>query len=161
MRYPPAISIQPQGSGIYRAMVMIFAILLIANYSINTGAFRLFSFQNTVLACISVLALAWALVDAWRRPIGRLHYAQGQWWLAQADHAVAGTLNLHLDLQAYILVRFQTQAVPSYFSKTKTQWFHLQAGHFDPATWLALRRALHSPQQLAPAVAVVRDEGGV
>jgi hypothetical protein len=160
MRYPPAISIQPQGSSIYRAVVMVLAILLIANYSINTGASGLFSFQKTVLALVSGLALAWALADAWRRPIGRLHYAQGQWWLAQADHAVAGTLSLHFDLQGYMLVRFQTQAAPSYFSKTKTQWFHLQAGHFDPATWLALRRAVHSPQ-LAPAVAVVRDEAGV
>jgi hypothetical protein len=161
MRYPPAISIQPQGSSFYRALVLMIAILLIANFSINTWANDLYSFQNTVLAVASGLALAWAWVDAWRRPAGRLRYAQGQWCLEQADQSITGTLSLHLDLQIYMLVRFHASATSSLFTKTTTQWFHLQAGHVDLATWLALRRAVHSAQQSAPLPAVVRGEGVV
>ncbi len=158
MRYPPAISIEPQGSGLYRAVVMVFAMLIIANYSINTGANGLFSLQNTALALVSGLVLTWALIDAWRRPVGTLQFSEGQWLLMQVEQPMVGTLSLHLDLQTYMLVRFQAQATTSDTSPIKTQWFHLQARRLDPATWLALRRAVHSPRAAEMAV---REEGAV
>ncbi len=104
-------------------------------------------------------AALWLLRDAFRSPHGQLHFAQGQWQVRLDGEPIAGTLRLQLDLQNYMLVSFAPHApnqAPAHQSATgffriKTQWFHLEARHVDPATgpsgWLALRRAVHAGPQ--------------
>lgn len=100
------------------------------------------------------LASAWLLFDAWKKPKGSLHYAQGQWLWLNDDKEIAGTLRLHLDLQSYMLVSFTAHTAQDKLFQTKTQWFHLEARHADHAAppaqaeaWLALRRAVYSPME--------------
>jgi hypothetical protein len=111
-----------------------------------------FSIQNGIWILFASACIIWLLIDAGRRPRGQLAYAQGQWVWRHTDQEIQGTLRLHFDLQPYMLVSF-VPSTAAYSLKTgifpiKTQWFHLEARHVDPAAgllaWQALRRAVHA-----------------
>jgi hypothetical protein len=118
MKTPPAASIRLGASWHYRAAVVLFTIILIANYSISTSEKWSFFFQNgltqdgqqwgasAALLAVSVLTAAWAMWDAWTPRLGALHYAAGNWVLARGDVEVLGTLQPVIDLPEYMLVRF-------------------------------------------------------
>jgi hypothetical protein len=151
MRYPPALTFTPRASWVYRAMALGAAIILIAACAVFMPASSQFSLKNSLFLALAAFASILLLRDAWKRPIGCLHYAQGQWhWLHQ-DQEIAGTLRLHLDLQSYMLMSFTAHTAQYKLFQTTTQWFHLEARHTDHAAnlgvWLVLRRAIHSPME--------------
>ncbi|MGA8516332.1 MAG: hypothetical protein WB821_16340 [Burkholderiaceae bacterium] len=88
------------------------------------------------------MAIAVAVWDAWRPRRGALHYAAGQWVLANGDVESQGTLQVVMDLQAYILARFipSASAMDDSPQHNKTQWLHLESRHGQD--WRGLRRAL-------------------
>ncbi len=169
MRYPSAISITPVASHVYRVVATLIAIILIATCANSITGSGLFGLKNSLLIAFTLLITLWLMWDAWalgllhRRSKGdQLHFANGLWTLQYGDTLSHGTLRLHLDLQSYLLVSFQTSlpalsAAPSSLTRffpTTAQWFHLEARHFHPAAaraqcWLALRRAVHA--KVAPA----------
>ncbi len=92
-----------------------------------------------------VAAIGWAVWDAWRPRLGALHYAAGEWVLAQGDVENQGTIRVALDLQSYILVRFLPSRPPLASPqqlKVKAQWLHLESAYGQD--WHALRRALYA-----------------
>jgi hypothetical protein len=82
-----------------------------------------------------------------------LHYAAGEWVLAQGESESQGTLRVVLDLQQYLLVRFTPLGhltASSQQLKIKAQWLHLESSYGQD--WLALRRALYAaPASALPA----------
>lgn len=106
MTTPPATRIQLGASWWYRGAVIVFTIILIASYIVNTWTTGLFSTQNGVLWLLAGLAIAWAVWDAWRPRRGVLHYADGQWVLSLGDMEYQGTIQPVIDLPAYLLVKF-------------------------------------------------------
>jgi hypothetical protein len=140
--------------------VVVFAIILIAACAISYRAGGQFDLKMAVLTGGAGLATLWALADAWRPRQGALHYAAGEWVLAQGEHESLGTLDVTLDLQQYLLVRF----TPSGHAQDaagldaaqrhniKKQWLHLESRHtrrhgqaqgaVQWQDWRALRRAL-------------------
>jgi hypothetical protein len=151
MRYPPALTFTLRASWVYRGMVWVLTIILIAACAVSMPASGQFSFKNSVFLALVAFASVWLLLDAWKRPNGSLHYAQGQWHWLHEDQDIAGTCALHLDLQSYMLVSFRAHSAKHKLFQTRTQWFHLEARHTDqaanPGVWLALRRAIHSPME--------------
>jgi hypothetical protein len=91
-----------------------------------------------------IAAIAWAVWDAWRPHRGALHYAAGEWVLAQGDVESQGTIRVEIDLQNYLLVRFTQRGHQPH---THPQWLHLESRHGQD--WLALRRALFAAPPLA------------
>jgi hypothetical protein len=162
MRYPPSLRFELRASRIYRAVACLVAIFIIANYLYSASGNLQFSLKNLVLGLCSACAALWLVCDAWKRPKGSLHYAQGQWHWLDENQEIRGTCALHLDLQSYMLVSFSAQSAKLRFFQTTTQWFHLEARHAHHAAspahaeaWLALRRAVYSPMEPADeAVAV-------
>jgi hypothetical protein len=144
MRYPPAIRYAPVRSGVYCVVVMLIAIILIATYSYFMPVNGHFSLKNSFFFLLVALVCLWLLHDAWKQPLGQLHYAQGQWSWQREGQAIAGTLRLHLDLQNYVLVSFAAQHSNNSFLFKTTQWFHLEARQVDPTTWGKLRCAIHA-----------------
>jgi hypothetical protein len=152
MRYPPALQYTLAASVIYRCVACFFAIILIANYIYLAGGKGVFYSYNWAWMLLTACVVVFLQWDAWRSPRGQLQFSQGQWVWQQAGQEIQGTLRLHLDLQAYMLVSFVQSApalVPTAsFIPIKTQWFHLEARHTAPAVsptgWLALRRAVHA-----------------
>ncbi len=157
MRYPPAISITPAASRVYRVAAALIAIILIALYAGFITANGLFNLKSSVLATLALLISLWLMWDAWliwllphRAGKEQLHFAEGLWTLQRGDAQIPGTLRLHFDLQRYMLVSFatcsQTHPNTTGFFRITTQWFHLEARQLDPATsflsWSALRRAV-------------------
>lgn len=156
MRYPPALTFTPRASWVYRSTALLIAMILIASCAISMPASGHFSLKSVVLAALAACASVWLLRDAWRRPQGSLHYAQGQWCWLHHGETTMGTLRLHFDLQTYMLVSFTAHSVQHKLFQTTTQWFHLEARHADPAAspagagaWAALRRAVYSPMEPA------------
>ncbi len=153
MRYPPAITHTLGASWGYRSVACIVATFLIAIYADFVWASDHFSLIDGTLMLLGGGMSLWLLIDAWRKPHGALHFAQGQWHWLQANEETAGTLRLHFDLHNYMLVSFVPHQRSGGFFLTTTQWFHLEARQVDPAAgwsaWLALRRAVHAPQALA------------
>ncbi len=153
MRYPPAITFTPGRSRVYGAVAVLITLILIVLCAVFISGTGLFSFKNGLFCFAAAAVSLWLLRDAWRKPLGRLHYAQGQWQLQLNDREVAGTCALHLDLQRYMLVSFTAQHSNNRFSIPTTQWFHLEARQIDHATraqvWGALRRAVYAPAELA------------
>ena len=90
----------------------------------------------------------WLLHDAFHKPRGQLHYAQGVWTWQLETQEIPGTLHLHFDLQSYMLVSFVALHENKSLLPKTTQWFHLEAGYFKLAggssDWAALRRAVHA-----------------
>jgi hypothetical protein len=152
MRYPPALTFTPGSSGVHRLFASAFTIILIALCAYFITVNGLFNLKNSAFALLCLCLATWLLLDAWRKPRGQLQFSQGQWIWLHADQEIQGTLRLHLDLQTYMLVSFAPSALASQrrtgFFPIKTQWFHLEARHADPAArsqcWLALRRAVHA-----------------
>lgn len=97
------------------------------------------------------MAISAGVWDAWRPRQGALHYAAGQWVLANGDVESRGTLQVVMDLQAYILARFipSGSAMDASPQHKKTQWLHLEGRHGQD--WRALRRALFAAPLLAKA----------
>ena len=154
MRYLPNVTFALRRSRIYLGVVGAIAIILIALCAYSVLARPLFDVKNLVLLSLGVVALGWLARGVLQQPGGQLHFAQGQWrWqCARASDVVdvAGTLRLHLDLQKYMLVSFVPhQQFGETFLKT-TLWFHLEARQEDRTAnaqaWLAVRRAVYSPQ---------------
>jgi hypothetical protein len=126
-----------------------------------------FDVQNGLLAGAAAAATAWGLVDAFRPRQGALHYAAGEWVLAQGEHESQGTLQVAMDLQHYLLVRFIPLEHGLHASQTqsiKPQWLHLerrpsqrqglQHEQIPGQDWRALRRALYATASAAPAPAL-------
>jgi hypothetical protein len=150
VKTPPAASIRLGASVVYRVVVLVCTILLIAAYVLATRTLGLFSLQNTAMCGLGALAIAAGVWDAWRPRTGALHYAAGQWVLAQEGVESQGTLVVVVDLSSYILARFipvdhVLDATPQH---PPTQWLHLESRHGQD--WLALRRALFAPPTDAP-----------
>jgi hypothetical protein len=152
MRYPPALSFTPGRSRVYLAVAILIAINLIALCAHFTTVSSHFSLKTGLWMLFAAASIIWLLIDAGKRPRGQLAYAQGQWTWRHADQEIQGTCALHVDLQNYMLVSFVPSAdahLPrTGISLIKTQWFHLEARHVDPAAgllaWQALRRAVHA-----------------
>jgi hypothetical protein len=146
MRYPPALIYTPGRSRVYLVVACGVTMILIALCAHSVPATGQFGLKNVALMLLSACAAIWLLRDAWAQPRGQLHYAQGQWLYAQESQETVGTLQLHLDLQSYMLVSFLPQQPSGRFFLKTTQWFHLEATQIDPAAgkaaWLALRRAV-------------------
>jgi hypothetical protein len=124
-----------------------------------------FSIKNGLLAGGAAAATAWGLVDAFRPRQGALHYAAGEWVLAQGEHESQGTLQVAMDLQHYLLVRFiplEHGLHASQQQSTKPQWLHLerrpsqrqglQREQTPGQDWRALRRALYATATPATAM---------
>jgi HPt (histidine-containing phosphotransfer) domain-containing protein len=143
---------------------MLSAIILVAACAIFYWSSGVFSYINMLLMVCASAAVAWGLVDAFRPRQGALHYAAGEWVLAQGEVESQGTLQVVLDLQQYLLVRF----IPSEYSletvaqqKIKSQWLHLESRYtqrhgqqqdaLPGQDWRALRRAVHALAESATA----------
>lgn len=111
-----------------------------------------------LLSVCAAVTIAWGLTDAYRSRQGALHYAAGEWVLAQGEIEIQGTLQVALDLQYYLLVCFTPlRAAPVHgpLEKIKPQWLHLERRHTlrqgnlheaaPGEDWRALRRALYAP----------------
>lgn len=153
MRYPPSLSFYPGPSRVYRSLAIMFAILIIALYAAFIRENTVFSIKTGLFGLLAVVVALGLLRDAWKAPEGSLRYSQGQWtWLRPAKEQT-GTLLVHLDLQAYLLVSFIPHSNNNRFFSIRRTWFHLEAQHADPApelgsgpvSWLALRRAVYAP----------------
>jgi hypothetical protein len=129
-----------------------------------------FLFRKLFLSSVGMLVAAWLLWDAWRQPTGELVYSQGQWLLQENGQDITGTLHLHLDLQTYMLARFE-QGQPQVVQLSKKKWkralqWMFKSGakshrtslwvHLEPwqgqtssqsnVDWTSLRRAVYAPQ---------------
>jgi hypothetical protein len=144
MRYPPAIRYTPVRSGVYLLVAVLIATILIALCAYFMPANGHFSLKKGFFVVVAAWVCLWLLHDAWKRPLGQLHYAQGQWVWQQGGQNIAGTCALHLDLQSYLLVSFVAQHSRNSLLFKTTQWFHLEARRVDPMTWGKLRRAVHA-----------------
>ncbi len=148
MRYPPAMTFTPAASWVYRSVACLVTLILIALYAVSAMADGLFSLKSGVFLMLALMASCWLLRDAWKRPQGSLHFAQGQWCARVSEQEIVGTCTLHLDLQAYMLVSFRAHPSDNKHLVPRTQWFQLEARHEDPAAgkqaWLSLRRALYA-----------------
>jgi hypothetical protein len=131
-----------------------------------------FDMQSGLLAGGAAAATAWGLVDAFRPRQGALHYAAGEWVLAQGEHESQGTLQVAMDLQHYLLVRFipleyglhASQQQQQQQQSTKPQWLHLerrpsqrpglQREQTPGQDWRALRRALYATATTAMPTAL-------
>jgi hypothetical protein len=125
--------------------VILFAALLIAAPAIFYWASGRFSLKIAGMCAVAVGTLAWGIYDAWRPRQGALHYAAGEWVLAQGGQERQGTLRVVLDLQLYLLVRFTPSShapASSQQLKIKGQWLHLESAYGQD--WRALRRALYA-----------------
>jgi hypothetical protein len=155
VKTPPAASIRLGISRWYQTAVALSAILLVAACAIFYGASGVLDIKMLLLAVCATGAIAWAAVDALRPRAGALHYAAGEWVLALGDHESQGTLQVVIDLQQYLLVRFTPlghglQVVPA--QQLKPQWLHLESRYTQrqglqqaqaaAQDWRALRRAL-------------------
>lgn len=153
MRYPPSLSFYPRPSRVYQSLAIILAILLIALGAAFIRDDAPFSLKAGLFSLLVVVVALGLLRDAWKAPEGSLRYSQGHWtWLRSAKEET-GTLLVHLDLQAYLLVSFIPHSNNNRFFSIRRTWFHLEAQHADPApelgsgpaSWLALRRAVYAP----------------
>lgn len=156
MKTPPAASTRLGVSRWYQCVVGFFAILLIATPAVFYWARDILDLKIAFICLAAACAICWAIVDAWRPRQGALHYAAGEWVLAQGEHESQGTLQVALDLQSYLLVRFTPSGHPPLSSqqvKIKGQWLHLESAYGQD--WRALRRALCAapPSPLATALA--------
>jgi hypothetical protein len=124
---------------------MVLAALLIAACAIFYWTTSGFDLKLSFVWGLAALVTAWGVHDAWRSRQGALHYAAGEWVLALGESESQGALQVVLDLQQYLLVRFIPsghQLATSQYLKIKGQWLHLENGYGQD--WLALRRALYA-----------------
>jgi hypothetical protein len=135
-------------------VVVFFAILLIAAPAIFYWTGGHFDLKMALICAAAVCAVGWAVYDAWRPRQGALHYAVGEWVLAQGGQESQGTLRVVLDLQRYLLVRFTPSGyasaqlpASSQQLKIKGQWLHLESAYGQD--WRALRRALYAAPSIA------------
>ena len=93
-----------------------------------------------VVIFVAAGAAIWGLKRACK---GSLRWDRHAWslTLAKSDsedqQSLVGTLTVHLDFQRVLLVRFQGD-------NGSRRWLWLDRG-FDPRAWLAMRRAVYSP----------------
>jgi hypothetical protein len=117
--------------------------------------------MQTVYVCLAAdCAVWWGLYDAWRSRQGALHYAAGEWVLAQGGYESQGTLHVVLDLQTYLLVRFTPSGhAPAHPQQVqlKAQWLHLESAYAHD--WRALRRAVYA--QGLPLVSTAANPGSL
>ncbi len=153
MKTPPAASTRLGVSRWYQCAVALFAILLIASAAVFYWASGHFVLEIGVVCAATACALVWGIYDAWRPRHGALHYAAGEWVLAQDGQERQGTLRVVLDLQIYLLVRFTPSGYTSGLlpasskqHQIKGQCLHLESVYGQD--WRALRRALYA----APAI---------
>lgn len=148
MQTAPAVSTPLGASWVYRSIALLITIILIAACALFTLASGSFSAKNGLLCALTTAASAWLLHDAFRPVRGALHFAAGQWVLAQGDIEYAGTIAPRIDLQSYVLVyfvAFETNHKQPDGTSTRPQsiWLHLERKHMrNMPDWLALRRAI-------------------
>ena len=156
MHTAPAASTPLFRTRCYRSVATAVAIILIAACAIFISAAGHFGLKNGLFFVLCAVCAAWLLWDAFRPVHGALHFAAGQWVLAQGDIEYAGTITPHLDLQRYLLVYFESD--PSRIGHKKNIWLHLErrpaqrhpvlvgaVSHTSPGPnqdWMALRRAV-------------------
>ena len=152
MHTAPAASTPLFRSRYYLSVAVAIAIILIAACALFISATGHFGLKNSLLLIGCLACTAWLLWDAFRPVRGALHFAAGQWVLAQGDVEYAGTITPRLDLQNYLLVYFQSD--PSRIGHKKNTWLHLerrpaprpgaspQASLSPSQDWMALRRAV-------------------
>ncbi len=103
------------------------------------------SFWRLWAAMVAIVVAAGAAVWGIKRACkGSLRWDRHAWTLSPArsptddQPSLIGTLTVHLDLQNFLLVRFQSDDGPK-------RWIWLDRGA-GPRAWLALRRAVYSPK---------------
>jgi hypothetical protein len=148
---PPACSIALTRSLAYGLLTSVVTIISIAACAVSIWTTELFAYEKGLFLLLATAVAAWALWDAGRPRQGALHYAAGEWVLAQGESETLGTLHVALDLQHYVLARFTPLAseadnalAPHLLQIAPTQWLHLesrQARQYGQ-DWRALRRAL-------------------
>lgn len=114
-----------------------------------------FGIKNGLMCGLALVCGLWLLWDAFKPVYGALHFAAGQWVLAQGDIEYAGTITPRLDLQNYLLVHFETGA--SSPGAQKNTWLHLERKPARSAAgttpdWFALRRAVFARRAVLAAV---------
>ncbi len=154
MQTAPAVSTPLDASWVYRGFAVLIAIILIAACAYFTLTSGSFTVKNGLMCALTLVCSAWLLWDAFRPVRGALHFAAGQWVLAQGDIEYAGTITPRLDLQHYLLVYFETTTGKQ--GTQKNTWLHLErrrshkiSGHAQD--WFAIRRAVFArpSQQLS------------
>jgi hypothetical protein len=170
MKSPNSIHIEPRRSVVHVCAVVALAIILIAIYVYLMPGNGSFGVKNGLWMAAAALVTVWAWASTWQLPTGQLHFAQGQWTWCRAAQELPGTLHLHLDLQNYMLVRFQPNRLNrflfgSIFSTT-APWFHLEARHFSAtaqsaenptSTWSNVRRAVYFPSAASTEPLSLKD----
>ena len=143
-----------------------FAIILIAACALFTVASGSFAAKNGFLCALTTACSAWLLYDAFRPVRGALHFAAGQWVLAQGDIEYAGTIAPRLDLQTYLLVYFEafdadSEKTTGLTSHPKSTWLHLERKHMrNVPDWLALRRAIFARTPIQTAASATAGTHG-
>ncbi|MFM7332004.1 MAG: hypothetical protein ACKO1L_10155 [Brachymonas sp.] len=124
----------------------------------------LFAVKNGLWMAAVSAVVAWAAFQAWQLPPGHLDFAQGQWTWQRGKQELAGTLHLHLDLQSYMLVRFQpaglNRSLFGRFFSTTAPWFHLEARHVSASAlnaWPDVRRAVYFPSAVSTEPLSLKD----
>jgi hypothetical protein len=172
MRTAPPAAITLARSRAYLACAAFITTLLIALCADPMRANALFSFKNSGLIALSaltvVLTVLWLWWDVLRQPrVQSLQYSLGLWTASTAGAPQHGTLQVHLDLQTYILARWTGDGLSAQAHQTSgeamkephdftnklfrwrvssgapTAWLHIER-HMaaSDSDWLALRRAL-------------------
>jgi hypothetical protein len=120
MHTAPAVTYPLAPSRFYRVTVIFLAIILIAAHALFYWPDSIFSLKSWWAGACTVMVIGWAGCDAFKPVQGDLRFADGQWVLAQNGLEKQGTLQPHIDLQTYMLVRF------SELKSSKTTWLHLE-----------------------------------
>ena len=149
MQTAPAVSTPLVASRFYRGTAVLIAIILVAACALFIWPAGIFDWKIGLMCILASACGAALLWDAFGPVRGALHFAAGQWVLAQGDIEYAGTITPRLDLQNYLLVYFETGTRSS--GTHKTAWLHLER---QPARsnlgytqdWVALRRAVFARQ---------------
>jgi hypothetical protein len=166
----PAASIRLGASRWYQCAVVLLTIILVAACAKFYWASGQVNTRNVVFLAAAATGAAWGVLDAFRARQGALHYAAGEWVLAQGELEIQGTLQVVIDLQDYLLVRFtplQLAPVHGPLQKFKSPWLHLERRHTlrhgklreaaPGDDWRALRRALYAPPSTHNASAMAAD----
>lgn len=118
----------------FALLIVLLGVLIVDGYWLTQS--NVSNGRVGLAFCLSLLS-AGASLHAWRyRPVGILRWdGKSWWWLREPVHC-AGSINVHLDVQGSLLLRFCADG-------GVCQWFWVDRG-FAPSLWMALRRAVHA-----------------
>jgi hypothetical protein len=111
MRTPPPVAVCLRRSRVYAGFAVCITIILIAANAHSIWAQGHFSFKFLSILSLAGLCLGLLWRDVWAQPrVRELRYALGVWSVGLRGAANQppqhGTLQVHLDLQGYILARW-------------------------------------------------------